>query len=102
MQIIYCNFHRVEKFILYGPYKRKQDNRRIVILKSGELRITKLYAKVKLEIKLGRILGYNETVDHIDDDVTNDRFSNLQLLTRKLNASKSAFKAVVKSYPCVW
>lgn len=46
------------------------------------------YARLLLECKIGRRLVGNETVDHIDGDVTNNDVDNLQILTRSQNASK--------------
>ena len=74
--------------VIHGPYVRNKDNRKFVILTVDGRKITKLYAKVKLEIKLGRLLSRDETVDHKDDDVTNDKFANLQLLSMLDNVSK--------------
>lgn len=84
-------------FKFYGPYPRKSDGRKIVCLHTNEGATTKLLAKVKLEIKLRRRLGKNDTVDHVDEDPTNDRYANLQLLSRIKNAKKSAFH--VKTLP---
>ena len=41
-----------------------------------------------MEIKLGKRLSYDETVDHIDEDPTNDSIENLQVLSRSGNAKK--------------
>ena len=49
-----------------------------------------LYSRWLMQEALGRTLGYDETVDHIDEDKTNDALENLQILTRKGNAEKSA------------
>lgn len=48
------------------------------------------YARILLELKLGRVLGLNETVDHEDFDVSNNSIENLQLLSRSDNSSKGA------------
>jgi hypothetical protein len=73
---------------VYGPYKRKQDGRKIVVIYDGVKRTAKLSAKVKLEIKLGKILTKKEEVDHIDGCKDNDAFNNLQLLTPTNNRIK--------------
>ena len=43
-----------------------------------------------MEQKLGRKLDRGETVDHIDEDFTNDNIENLQILTLSENAKKHA------------
>lgn len=48
------------------------------------------YARLLLELKIGRKLNSNETVDHIDFDSTNNSMDNLQLLTRQENACKGS------------
>lgn len=56
--------------------------------------------KVLLEMKLGRRLVENETVDHDDNDKINDDVSNLKILSREENASKGALKRVIETIPC--
>ena len=91
--LLYPEFHTV-----YGPYYRKEDNRSILIFYDGVRRSAKQYAKIKLEIKLGRKLTKNEEVDHIDGNVQNDRFSNLQALSSFANKSKAAKKYTEKDF----
>lgn len=75
------------------PYVRKIDNRRIIrIVYNDKKDNHKQYAKVLLEIKIGRILSKDETVDHIDGDKLNDNIDNSQLLSRADNASKSVLR----------
>lgn len=72
---------------LYGPYLQK-DGRKRVVLFDGERRSSRLLAKVLLEVKLGRRLTPEETVDHRDEDASNDDPDNLQSLTQSDNAAK--------------
>ena len=74
---------------VYGPYTRK-DGRKIIVLYDGTRRTTKQYARVIKEMDLGRVLSESETVDHIDNDISNDSISNLQVLSRSDNAKKQA------------
>lgn len=75
---------------IYGPYL-DSDNRRILhINMDGKNRCRQLAAWLA-EIKYGRRMIRGETVDHIDEDKTNDSINNLQILTQKENAIK-AFK----------
>lgn len=73
-----------------GPYVRKSDRRAIVALTGHKKTTTRQLAKVRLEVKLGRRLQNDETVDHKDEDHTNDDPNNLQLLTKSDNSRKSA------------
>lgn len=56
---------------------------------TGE-KTTRQLGKVKLEVKINRRLTGDETVDHKDNDKTNDDFDNLQVLTRTENARKGS------------
>lgn len=80
---------------VYGPYVRKQDNRKVVVLRlrDGTL-TTKSYARYLYEQANGEIGDINLTVDHKDEDVTNDVLDNFDLLPRALNIQKSAMKAM--------
>lgn len=76
---------------VYGPYERKQDQRKIVVLKliDGSL-TTKSYARYLYEKEHGEIGDIDLTVDHKDEDVTNDTLDNFDLLPRAINIAKSA------------
>ena len=80
---------------VYGPYTRKQDNRKVVVLRliDGSL-TTKSYARFLYEQEHGIIGDKNLTVDHKDEDVTNDVLSNFDLLTRAENIQKSSMTAI--------
>jgi hypothetical protein len=82
---LYPEFHTI-----YGPYLRKQDGRRIVILSDGIRKSARQYAKVKLEAELNRRLSHGEEVDHKDNDFTNDKISNLQVLDKYANTLKAS------------
>lgn len=57
-----------------------------------------LRAKYNLEVKLGRRLKKRETVDHIDEDKTNDKSKNLQVLSFPENLKKSHLHRNPKCY----
>ena len=85
---------------LRGPYYRKRDNRFSVDVVTTAGRKNCLLARVVLEIKIGRVLTGDETVDHIDGNPINDHPDNLQILSRSMNSKKSvntAIKNLVKA-----
>lgn len=66
-----------------------RENRKMVCLyKNDTTRKTISYARYLMSVKLGRELTDEETVDHIDNDKTNDSLDNLQILTYKENIAK--------------
>lgn len=75
---------------VYGPYTRKDLRKHVVIVYSDGTRRTQSYPRRIMEEVLGRELEDWEQVDHINDDPTDNRISNLQLLTSKENNRKSA------------
>ena len=75
---------------VYGPYQRK-DGRRHVIhyeFESGTRR-TQSYPRYLMELALDRKLESWEHVDHINNDPTDDRIENYQILTQKKNNQKA-------------
>lgn len=88
---------------IYKTFIRNSDGRKMVSMRriNGKT-LTRQYAKVLLEIKLGRLLEANETVDHIDGNKSNDDIDNLQLLSRNENAAKSAIRRLPIIANCVY
>ena len=90
------------KIELKSPYREDWDNgylltnregRKIVCLyrytkDKGEERSTTAYAKYIMCVHLGRYLEKGEEVDHINEDKTDDRIENLQLLSSTENKKK--------------
>ena len=74
---------------VYGPYTRKDGRQHVILYQDGK-RKTISYPKYLLEQKLGRLLLCNETCDHINGDHTDNRFENLQVLSRTDNIRKQA------------
>jgi hypothetical protein len=68
------------------------ENRRNVLLRSKENQTTISYARYLMCVKLGYILSSEYEVDHIDDDKTNDHINNLQVLTKRENQLKEAYR----------
>lgn len=59
------------------------------------------YARYLMENHLKRVLGRFETVDHIDQDKTNDVLENLQLLDLKEHIRLDAKRVIQPEYHCV-
>ena len=71
-----------------GPYVNNKNRVFYILRFADDTRLSKSYAKLLMEIHLGKILGRDETVDHIDGNPRNDVIENLQVLSRSENARK--------------
>ncbi|AFU63643.1 hypothetical protein [Salmonella phage SSE121] len=86
-----------------GLYVRDDGRQHVIIYLYDGMQMTRSYPKYLMEMHLGRELDPDlETVDHIDRDVNNNNISNLQVLTRKANAEKSALRAKEIYCNCLW
>lgn len=75
---------------VYGPYTRKDGRKHVIIYDTEtQSRRTVSYPRYLMEQHLGRELLPEEQVDHINEDFTDDRIENLQLLSRAENNRKS-------------
>ena len=75
-----------------GPYIHrtgKLKGRKYIVLKYDNKKTTMLYSRWLMQKHLSRKLTYDETVDHINEDYTDDRIENFQILSRAENARKS-------------
>ncbi len=76
-------------YLVNGPYLH-ENGRRFVILTCGKhIRKTTSYARYLMEKSLGRILTNTEEVDHINEDFTDDRLENLQVISKLENIERS-------------
>lgn len=91
--------HPYSSYRLYGPTLHKEEGRRYVFLvdPQSKARTTLSYARYLLSVHLGRTLGANEHVDHIDNNPLNDVIHNLQILTPEENLKKQAATKGVKT-----
>lgn len=72
-----------------GYLVTNKENRKTVILVNNKNdRSSTQYARYLMAVELGRFLTEHETVDHIDNDKTNDSLDNLQILSRSENNIK--------------
>lgn len=86
---------------VYGPYRRKDGRTHVIHYDTQtKKRRTQSYPRYLMEEYLGRELLPEEQVDHINDDPTDDRIENFQLLTHTENNRKSAHtETVLKGCP---
>lgn len=95
------------KFNLQFPYSEDykagylingSQGRKVVVLVShdGKQRCT-AYARYLMAVKSKRYLNQGQTVDHINEDKTDDRLQNLQILPKADNIRKHA-AAIRASY----
>lgn len=86
---------------IYGPYERKDGRKHVIHYDlNTRNRRTQSYPRYLMEQHLGRELESWEHIDHINDDCTDDRIENLQILTLAENNRKSARPAEIGSYIC--
>lgn len=85
---------------VYGPYTRPDGRKHVIVVYTNKTRDTISYSKYLLEQHLGRKLESWETVDHINEDFTDDRLENLQILSRPDNAKKSSKQAEMITFIC--
>lgn len=83
---------------VYGPYSRKDGRKHVIIVNDDGSKTTKSYPRLLMEQHLGRELLPTETVDHIDEDKTNDDLSNLQILLLEENVRKSMKRRAAEMY----
>lgn len=85
-KVVICTEAPYKNCAVYGPYTRKQDGRKIVRIVQNKKITTSLYSRYLMEVHIGKELTYNEVVDHIDRDDTNDVLSNFRIVTRRKNS----------------
>ena len=83
---------------VYGPYKRADGRKHVIIINDDGSRYTQSYPRYLMEQSLGRKLAETETVDHINEDFTDDRIENLQLLSLAANAAKAMLSRPALTY----
>ncbi len=86
---------------VYGPYKRPDGRQHVIHYDDvSQTRRTQSYPRYLMEQFLGRALESWEHVDHINDDPTDDRIDNFQLLTQAENNKKAAKGVEYYNFDC--
>jgi hypothetical protein len=83
---------------IYGPIFNSSSGRNVVVLidKVSKLKTSLSYARYLKSVQLGRKLGKDECVDHVDENKRNDDVNNLQILSRSDNNAKHRRIAGIK------
>jgi hypothetical protein len=77
---------------IYGPYVGKDKRSRCVIVHDNGRITTKSYPRLIMEAHLGRSLLPEEDVHHLDEDVTNNDISNLEIILHTEHCREHSLK----------
>lgn len=90
-----------EDYKIKGPYLRASGRKHITLtpLNGGKRRKIS-YPKYLMELHLGRYLVEPETVDHINQDKTDDRIENLRVINRSDHSREDARRLKEQSFNC--
>lgn len=89
-----------DNYKLYGPYDHSHRLRLVIVDKTSGKKTSISYAKYLMELHLGRHLKSYETVDHIDNDYTNNDLSNLRVLSRREHSLVDALRNNQLEFKC--
>lgn len=86
---------------IYGPYRRKQDGRKhVVIIYPDGRKSSVSYPKFIAENRMGKYLKENETVDHLDTNIDNNGPENLVIKDRKNHIIEDVRRYKEQSFIC--
>lgn len=105
MHPIFSETHRQTLLKLYpeydivqGPYKRPDLRYHLILKNSVTGKCTTIsYPKAFMEASLDERLSPELTVDHVDEDKTNNDPSNFQIMPRAENAKKSGYVSGIQN-----
>lgn len=84
--------HPFTEYVCYKNWHKKEERWQVCLVprdKSSKLkRRTITYAKFVMSVAVGRMLEPHECVDHKNEDKSDDRLTNLQILTKEENEKK--------------
>ena len=90
-----------------GPYERKDKRKHLILYSQGKpnspiKRRTLSWPKAIMEVTLGKKLSKEETVDHKDDDFSNNSIINMQILKRKIHIFLDVKRMKSIQCNCIW
>jgi len=84
-----------------GTKESLKDRYYVKLVKNGtDRQLSLLLAKALMCVKENRVLGTDETVDHIDHNKTNDSYSNLRIVPRSKHASDDSVHIDTEKVQC--
>lgn len=87
----------VKGYLVVNP----ENRRNVILYNCSDIRSTVSYARYLMSVHLGRFLTDEEQVDHINNDKTDDRIENLQILSRLENMRKTHKKGeTMRAFIC--
>ena len=92
----------VEAKHVYGPYTRKSDGRKhVIVVDDNGSRRTVSWPKHLMEEHLGRILDPDEsTIDHWDTDINNNDLENLRIVPRSQHSGDDTRRVKLLDLEC--
>lgn len=92
-----------DKFVVHGPYKRKDGRQIVIVIENNGKRRTVSYPKWLMEMQVGRKLDPNlETIDHIDSNFENNDMNNLRIVPRDQHSADDTRRVKNVKFTCAW
>lgn len=85
---------------VYGPYKRKDCRKHVIIIFPDGTRKTVSYPKYITEIRLNRYILNDRTIDHKDGNFENNNKNNLCVLPRSEHTSIDVKRLKEQKFIC--
>jgi hypothetical protein len=85
---------------VYGPYTRKDKRQHVCLVGSDGHRKTVSYPKFLVEIRIGRLLEEDDTVDHVNGDFSDNSPENLRVLKRGEHVALDVKRRVLADVMC--
>lgn len=85
---------------VYGPYTINNGRKIVIVVKEDGTKRTVSYPKYLMEEHLGRELGDDETVDHLNFDKDDNRIENLKIKPRDEHSADDTRRVKLVKFKC--